>query len=356
MSSVGGVALLSLTGIVMVTLLVRILGRAALGRIDADAVFPYIGFGLLNLLPVLLSLALFVAVFLTMTRLWQDSEMVVWQGAGLSPLAWLSPVLRFALPITLLIAALSLFVIPWAAQKRSDFERVLMSRNEASVISAGVFTEAGEGKWVLFVESVDTDSGQARNIFIRSVLNGRDGVIVAQQGHVEGMANGDRFLVLTKGRRYEGAPGASDYRVMEFGRYALRLDTLNAEKRAQTPHAASEAQTPRMTSAADLLRNPGPANLAEWAWRLSYPISALLLAVFAVPASYINPRASRSMNVIFALLVYAAYSNLIGLSKAWISQQKLSVGASMLLVHGFMGALTIWLYWRKLRGVAGGLT
>lgn len=346
MSSMGGVALLSLTGIVLVTLLVRILGRAAVGRIDNEAVFPFIGFGMLNLLPVLLSLALFLAVFLTMTRLWQDSEMVVWQGAGLGPLAWLSPVLRFALPITLLIAMLSLLVIPWAAQKRSDFERVLSSRDEASVISAGVFAEAGGGKRVFFVESIDTRSGRVRNIFIRSVQSGRDGVIVAQDGHVEVMENGDRFLVLTKGRRYEGSPGAADYRMMEFDRYAVRLDTVTVEK---------QAQTPRTTSTVDLLRDPSPANLAEWAWRLGYPISALLLAVFAVPASHMNPRAGRSLNVIFALLVYTVYSNLIGLSESWINQQKLSVVTSMLLVHGSMGILVIWLYWRRLHGVAGGL-
>lgn len=346
MSSMGGVALLSLTSIVLVTLLVRILGRAAVGRIDNEAVFPFIGFGMLNFLPVLLSLALFLAVFLTMTRLWQDSEMVVWQGAGLGPLAWLSPVLRFALPITLLIAMLSLLVIPWAAQKRSDFERVLSSRDEASVISAGVFAEAGGGKRVIFVESIDTRSGRVRNVFIRAVQSGRDGVIVAQDGHVEVMDNGDRFLVLSKGRRYEGNPGAADYRMMEFDRYAVRLDTVAVD---------NQAQTPRTTSTADLLRDPSPANLAEWAWRLGYPISALLLAVFALPASYLNPRAGRSLNVLFALLVYTIYSNLIGLSETWINQQKLSVITSMLLVHGSMAVLIVWLYWRRLRGGAAGL-
>lgn len=345
MSSMGGVALASLTGIVLVTLLVRILGRAAVDRIDDEAVFPFIGFGMLNLLPVLLSLALFLAVFLTMTRLWQDSEMVVWQGAGLGPLAWLSPVLRFALPITLLIALLSLLVIPWAAQKRSDFERVLASRDETSVISAGVFAEAGGGKRVFFVESLDTHSGRVRNIFIRSVQNGRDGVIVAQDGHVEVMDNGDRFLVLSKGRRYEGNPGAADYRMMAFERYAVRLDTVAVER---------QAKTPRTTSTAELLRDPSPANLAEWAWRLGYPISALLLALFAVPASHMNPRAGRSLNVIFALLVYTVYSNLIGLSETWIKQQKLSVLSSMLLVHGSMAVLVAWLYWRRLRGITGG--
>ncbi len=341
----GGVALLSLTGIVLVTLMVRYLGRAALGRIDNEAIFPFIGFGMLNLMPVLMSLALFLAVFLTMTRLWQDSEMVIWQGAGLGPMAWLIPVLQFALPITALIAMLSLFVIPWAAQKRSDFERLLSSRDELSVLSAGVFAEAAEGKRVFFVESIDRYSGRVHNIFIRAMQNGRDGVIVAQDGHVETMPNGDRFLVLNRGRRYEGLPGQADYRMMAFERYAVRLNTPSVER---------QTQTPRTLRTAELLRNPTPANMAEWSWRLGYPISALLLAVFAVPASQFNPRAGRSLNILFALLVYTAYSNLIGLSEAWIKQQKLSLTAGMSLVHGAMIMLIVWLYWRRMHGVAGG--
>ncbi len=342
----GGIALASLTLIVLVTLLVRILGRAATGRIEAEAVFPYLGFGILNVLPVLLSLSLFLAVFLTMTRLWQDSEMVVWQGAGLAPLAWLSPVLRFAVPITALIAGLSLLAIPWAAQKRSDFERLLASRDEAAAIRPGVFAEAGGGKRVFFVESVDDASGVVRNIFIRSAEGGRDGVIVARQGQVTTHPNGDRFLVLTQGRRYEGRPGEPDYRMMEFDRYTVRLDPVVVE---------GEVKTPRTTSTAELLRHPTPANMAEWTWRLGYPVSALLLALFAVPASHLQPRAGRSYNILFALLVYAFYSNMISLSEAWVAQERLSVPASMLLVHGSMTTLIVWMYWRRTRVPGGGL-
>ena len=36
--------------------------------------------------------------------------------------------------------------------------------------------------------------------------------------------NGDRFVVLVNGRRYEGAPGTLDYRTVDFDRYALRIE------------------------------------------------------------------------------------------------------------------------------------
>ncbi len=336
----GGVALLALTGIVLVILLVRILGRAAVGRIDDTAVFPFIGFGMLHVLPMLLSMALFLAVFLTLSRLWQDSEMVIWQSAGVGPLGWLSPVLRFALPVTLLIAFLSLVVIPWAAQKRSEFERLLSSRDETSAISPGVFVESSNGRRVFFVEAIDNASRRVRNIFIQSLQHGRYGVIVAREGEVQVADAGDRYLVLSQGRRYEGTPGAADYRMMEFERYAVRLDNVEVEQ---------PAHTPRSTPTTELLADPTPPNLAEWVMRLSVPISALMLALFAVPASHITPRAGRSYNVIFALLVYALYSNLIGLSEAWVAQQRLSANAGLILTHGTMLALVVVMYWRLTR-------
>lgn len=345
MSVIGGAALLALAGIILVTQMVRILGRAALGDVDNEAVLPFIAFGLLNYLPVLLSLALFLGVFLTLSRIWQDSEMVVWQGAGLGPLSWLVPVLRFAIPGAFIIAALSLVVSPWVAQKRAEYKQLLSVRDESHSLIPGVFIESGDGNRVFFVEGISKQDGVVENIFIQSVQNGRHGVIVARGGHVASAENGDRFLTLTSGRRYEGAPGSADYRMMEFERYAVRLEPSVIE---------AYADSPRATRTTDLLGNSSPAYRAEWVWRLGYPISALLLAIFAIPASHLNPRAGRSLNVIFAMLVYTAYYNLIGLSEAWVSQQTLSATASMLLVHGSMAGLLAWLFWRQTRGFPRG--
>ena len=41
------------------------------------------------------------------------------------------------------------------------------------------------------------------------------------------------------------------------------------------------------------------------------PLSALILALLAIPMSFVNPRAGRSVNLLFALLTYMVYSNLL---------------------------------------------
>lgn len=345
MTATGAAALLALAAILLISLMVRILGRAAMGDIDPQAVFPFIGFGLLNFLPVLLSLALFMAVFLTLTRVWRDSEMVIWACAGLGPLAWLSVVLRFALPVVALIALLSLMLIPWSAQKKADYERYLSSRDEASSLTPGTFMETAEGRRVIFVESMERQEQRVAKVFIQSTQQGRTGVIVGLEGVVTGAENGDRYLILNRGRRYEGSAGSAEYRIMEFERYGIRL---------QPGGSAPDAPSARMRETAELLRDPTPENLAEWVWRVGYPISALLLAALAIPLSQVNPRAGRSMNVLLAILVYTVYNNLIGLGEGWVSHQLLGAAESMLLIHGGMLILLAALFGRQLLRPPGG--
>jgi lipopolysaccharide export system permease protein len=344
MSGTGGVAFAALTAIILSTLLVRMLGRAALGELENRAVLPFIGFGLVHYLPVLLSLALFIGVFLSLSRSWSDSEMVIWMGSGLSAFSWLSAVLRFAVPVTLVIAFMSTVVIPWASHKRFEYERILSTRDQISGLTPGVFVESEPGGHVIFVESQGGNGTHIQNVFVYSTQNGRSGVIVARDGVVTERPNGDRFVVLRQGRRYEGVPGEADYRMMEFESYAIRLKPTVGKTRDQSIHAVPTV---------DLLRSRSPNYMAEWAWRLGFPISALLLALSAVPLSHINPRAGRSTNIIFAMLVYTIYSNFIGLSEGWVTEGRLSAMGGLLVVHGSMALMLVWLYWRYMHGPRG---
>src|SRR5262245_3512304 len=105
---------LALFLIALTTRLIRLLGQAAGGKIPSDAVVAFLGFSALSYLPILLALTLFITVLLSITRSYRDSEMVVWFSAGQSLTAWVKPVLMFALPLVLVISALSFVISPWA--------------------------------------------------------------------------------------------------------------------------------------------------------------------------------------------------------------------------------------------------
>jgi lipopolysaccharide export system permease protein len=307
--------------------LVRLLGQAAGGKIPSETVVAFLGFFALHVLPVLLSLTLFVSVLLALTRSFRDSEMVIWFNAGLGPSAWVKPVLLFAGPLVAVIAALSLFISPWAAAKSEQYRTRIDARDDVTRIEPGAFGESRSGKRVFFVEAIAGDASSAQNVFVNTVQHGRSGVTIGARGYTEAAANGDRFLHLIDGRRYEGNPGAADFRVMEFERLATRIEAKEGDQPAETPKSLSTAA---------LIEEPTRPNLGEIVWRLGMPISALVLALLAIPLSFVNPRAGRSINLLFALLIYMVYSNLLSISQARVAQGKLSFGVGWWLVHGVM--------------------
>jgi lipopolysaccharide export system permease protein len=330
----------TLFAITLTTQLIRYLGQAASGKLVSEAVLALLGFSALNYLPVLLSLTLFISVLMSIGRSYRDSEMVIWFSSGLPLTAWVRPVLIFAAPLVLVIALLSLFLAPWANNHSEEYRRQLDSRDELSRIAPGVFRESANAERVFFVESVAGDSGTVQNVFVTSVQHGRQGVMVSRRGFAETAANGDRFIVLADGRRYEGNPGEAEYRVMEFKRYAVRIETREAGS-GQTPSRALSTQS--------LLAEPDQGNLAELLWRIGLPLAALNLALLAIPLAFVNPRASRSANLVFALLTYMLYSNLIGVSQAWVSQGKISFHIGWWAVHVAMLALLLALFYRRMR-------
>lgn len=316
---------LTLLLIAITTRLVRLLGQAAGGKIPTDAVFVFLGFFALNALPLLLSLALFVTVLLTVTRSCRDAEMVIWFSSGLSLAAWLRPVLTFALPLVAVIALLSMVVNPWTVRMGEHFKSRVEARDDAARIDPGVFMESGGKDRVIFVESAGDTPSEVRNVFVSAVQHGRSGIIVSRRGLLESAPNGDRFIVLVDGRRYEGVPGEADFRVMEFERYAARVERAARDE---------PVPTEKSLSTLSLVRSPTSVNLGELAWRIGVPLSALLLAMLAVPLGFVNPRAGRSVNLLFALLAYLVYYNLQSVVQARVSQGRLDFSVGVWAVHG----------------------
>lgn len=324
-------ALASLAGIVSVVLAVRFLGKTVLAGIPGEGIAPMLGFALLNLAPSLLTLALFLGVFLTLTRQISDHEQVIWSCSGQPASAWFRPILRVALPASLAIAALTLAFNPWLQQKRAEFEQIQARQKEALALTPGLFSESGADNRIFFVEALSEAGAEAQSVFIRERHGLREAVVLSSRGHVETTpASGERFLSLDRGRRYEFSPGKAEYRMMDFDRYLARMDPAPIDQINASP---------RRRDSLALLQSPIPENLAELSWRLGLPVSALLLALLAWPLAQFNPRAGRGIHGLFAILAFATYINLLGVSGNWIAQGRLGFTASMAAVHGAAFAL-----------------
>ncbi|MCC6657392.1 MAG: LPS export ABC transporter permease LptF [Rhodocyclaceae bacterium] len=337
-----GATFVALFAILLTTQLIRLLSQAAGGKLVSEAVVALLGFGAMTHLPILLSLTVFIAVLLTLSRSYRDSEMAVWFSSGLPLTAWVRPVLKFALPLVTAIAALSLILSPWAQSKSVEYRQRMDTRDDVARVSPGAFKESASGERVFFVEASASGAagqdGSVKNIFISSMQHGRLGVMVSTSGYTESLPNGDRFVVLVNGRRYEGTPGSAEYRVMEFERYAVRIETKEARGIEVTTK-----NTPTWE-----LQQRGRAGMGELLWRIGMPLAALNLALLAIPLSFVNPRAGRTNNLILALLAYMLYSNLLSVSQAWVAQGRLRFEIGWWLVHVAMFLTLILLFFKRL--------
>ena len=330
---------IALFAILLTTQLIRLLGEAAEGSVAPEAVAALLGFSALNYIPTLLSLSTFVAILLALSRSYRDSEMVVWFSCGVSLTAWVRPVLVFVLPLVVAIAALSLFVSPWALEKSAEYRGNIERRRDAGQATPGAFQESSSGDRVIFVEGVADDASYVKNVFVSSVQHQRLDVTMAATGHQEFAENGDRFIVLEKGRRYEMVPGSVEFRIMEYARYAVRVETKEARGIEKTPNSMSTLE---------LLHNDLPVYRAELLWRISVPVSAIILALLAIPLSFVNPRAGRSANMLLAIFTYLVYNNLMTIGQAWVASGRISFETGLLGIHLFMFCLVPLLFFRRI--------
>jgi lipopolysaccharide export system permease protein len=332
--------LMVLLTITTTTLFIRLLGDAAHGELEVNAVLIFLSFGVFSFLPLILSLTLFIAIIMAFSRAYRESEMVVWTTAGLGLTAWVRPVLMFAMPVVLLIGALNFAVIPWALSKKDDFRKYMDRRDELSVISPGMFTESKQTNGVFFVESLAENGTQAKHVFIQSMNKQVLGITVAQTAVHRQLPDGERFLVLQHGRRYEGVPGQADYKISEFDEYWMQLlpQTLTIHR----DYGANAQPT------LALMRHPTSVNQAEFVWRSGFPLSALVLSLFAIPLSFVNPRAGRSFTLILALLIFVIYNNLLNIDEAWVAQGRIGFVLGLLGLHGVMILIMLGMFWQRM--------
>ncbi|MGH8370374.1 MAG: LptF/LptG family permease, partial [Gammaproteobacteria bacterium] len=90
-----------------------------------------------------------------------------------------------------------------------------------------------------------------------------------------------------------------------------------------------------------------PDALSEFEWRLSVPISALLLVFLAVPLAKTSPRQGRYGKLLMAILAYVIYANLVGIARIWLQKGVMPAGIGIWWVHGMFVATTLLLLYQQ---------
>jgi len=320
-----GATLVVLVTVVMTMTLIRTLGQASRGSFNPSDVTLVMGYSVLAYTPTLLSMSLFIAIIATLSRMYRDSEMVIWfcSGKGLSAL--LAPLMRFSWPIFAAIAALALLVLPWTNLRIDDLKNQYEKRGDLERIEPGQFQESANGARVFFVEKNIPGQQSGANVFIATTESGKETVTSARSGRIDSLPQG-RFLMLNNGQRLETVTGTTELKVSEFEEYATQITS--------DPLTGTETVFVNTHTTLDLIMAPTPAALGELSWRLGLILAAVNFVIIGIAISSVNPRVGKSINLVFSLFAFVFYFNLLSLGQSWIAGGKISFPAYMLALHG----------------------
>jgi len=295
--------------------------QASAGSLPTDFIFQLLGLKLLSDLMLILPLGCFLAVLLALGRLYKDNEMTALAACGVSiPII---SIFVFSLIFAGFIALLSLFLAPWAQSQKDTLQLRLRNMAEVSGIAAGRFKEFNQGQGIFYVENINSETNIMSTIFVQVNLENKQVILVAEHGQQISEEN-ESFLVLTDGHRYENRPGQLDYIITTFAEHRIKLP-----KRFN----ASEDENQKAVPTALLWQLPRALAHAEFQWRLSLPLTVILLALLAIPLSYTTPRQGQYAKIVTGILIYLIYSNVLNIAKKWVERGDIPPEIGLWWVH-----------------------
>jgi len=289
-------------------------------------------------LEMLLPLSLYLAILIGLGRLHSDSEIYAMRASGISEMRVLKPIIGVAILLAILIGLFSIFVRPWAYGMAYEIKARAEAATEVDRIRAARFYTFKESGRTIFVKVVSGDGGQLEEVFIRSRKNGDLQVITAAAGELKYNVRPDfHQLILQDASVYKRVSDGPDV-FAELGSFALWIP------------AGEPRPVGYKTKSSDIFKlrlSDDNTDRAEFQWRMSTPVSALLLALLAIPLSRSRPRQGQYARMLGALIVYAVYYNLLDVSKTWVEQ---GTSQSIWWAPGLLALLVVILYlpWKKL--------
>jgi lipopolysaccharide export system permease protein len=331
-----GATLVVILTIVLTMFLIRTVGQAADGAVAPQDVVLLLGYVALGNLPIMMAISLFVAIVLSLGRMYRDSEMAVWFSSGAALSRFVRPVLRAGWPVLLMVAVLVLVLWPWGNRNSMELRDRYQQRSDLSRVTPGVFQTSADGQRVFFIERESADGVNARNVFILTQQERAESVTSARAGRLETVAD-DRFLVLEGGQRNDVDPVSGERTQSSFQTYRVLV--------SEHASRSAEARPPKAENTLELMRDPSPRNLAELTWRFGLLLGTANLLLLGIGLAATHPRRASNWNLLFSLLAFFVYYNLINLSQAWVAGSRISMGAALVSLHGAAFAIAMALLW-----------
>ena len=280
---------------------IEVLAGAASGTIPAGLVGKLLLLNMPDMATLMLPISLFLGILFAHGKLYADSEMTVMRAVGIGPGKIMGMTMVLALLWTAAALANSLWLTPWSKAQVYQTKEEVKADPGFGLLREARFMSLDGGRVVAYIEQLNNEgeNNTLNRLFVvqRGQTQQAPSIVVADGGRFQ-ERDGGQWLTLDQGRRYSGVPGTRAFDVAEFDEYSafIRPSEIGEVERRE-----AAVDTKMLAQSADLL------DRAELQWRLSLPLSMLVLVLVVVPLSVINPRQGRYAKLLPGILLYLAY-------------------------------------------------
>ncbi len=324
------------------------LSDAASGLLRSDLIAELVALKVLISLEVLIPVSLYIAVVLSFGRLYSDSEFTAAYALRLTPARTRRAVLAVSASLALVVAVLSLVARPWAYQKMHQLAAEAQASLDINAMQAGTFYVGEQGKRAIFLAHRDGPRAPARDVFVQLWHGGQIEVIHAKRADAlprqgrQGKGGRDAQIVMRDAHLYRiNLSNPRNDQILDARGFIVDPD---ANGTTAADMSAVDVSTARLAV------SNAPADVAEFEWRLSTPISTLLLGLLGIPMSRAAPQQSRYTKLGGAILVYIGYYMLSTSARTWVQHGAIAAFPGIWWAPALLGAFLLATLYGPLRG------
>ena len=311
--------------------------------IPVQELMPLVGFNMLRDIPIILTLSLFLSIIFTISQLYKNSEAIVMNAIGLNDKSFINIIQPLIIFFFVFISFLTIYAVPWANYQKNIIQEETKNASEFSFITVGEFEEFKGGEIVFFAsESSSQEKNNEQNmeeVFIYAFDNNKPVIVLASSAtKYINSENNSVYLRLKNGVRYHGIPGEANINILNFDLYDLEIISGDSQKSILSISEIEEKTTIDLIKDGSLLAN------AELQWRISQPISILILSIFGVFLGKSSPRTGKGINLIIGLIIFMLYNNGLLVAKSAIESGQLNPIIGMFGIHLFLVLFLIIFY------------
>ncbi len=292
-------------------------------------------------------MAAMMGVIISFTRLSADTEVLALKAGGISLYQMVPPVVLVSLAISLITGYFSITLIPKSeiAMKQLTFQVAKEKIDKGS--KEHQFTEA-LGDLVVYVDSIDKESGEWKNVWVSDMRGQVHPIItMAQSGNMEAHIN-DMMVTIKLQNGSLHRPDGERSQIIDFKRYTINIPLQTPtvfdgeDVKTRSVKAMSLAQ---LLEAADRWGRDtenGRDRLVHYHKRITLPVGCFILSLLGMPLGLQAGPGRKAVGIPLGLGFFILYYVFFTLGKTLAEAAILPVVVAMWLPNVSFLAMTLY--------------